>query len=193
MYTILFAALGPILPFLNVFGKQLGVSEVVMGSITGVLPILFLLAKPLFGLIVDYFQEQRKTVFMGLLGAMSMCYILLYFIPQPEEPFITDKSTYHLPGIQCDQLDICQSWVSILQHFMFTTSDTVGNSFGVTVIQSVLLCILSIKIIKQMHNGKNVPVLSVCMFHLGHYRMDFDDIWNWDSIFKVVNCYFWFG
>jgi MFS family permease len=112
-----FAALGPILPFLNVFGKQLGVSEVVMGSITAILPILFLVAKPLFGLIVDYFQEQRKTVFMCLLCTMSICYVLLYFIPQPDRPFITDKSTYHLSGIQCDQLDTCQSWVSNLQHF----------------------------------------------------------------------------
>jgi len=82
----------------------------VMGSITAVLPILFLVAKPLFGLIVDYFQEQRKSLFMGLLCAMSTCYVLMYFIPQPEGPFITEKSSYHLPDIQCDQLDICQSW-----------------------------------------------------------------------------------
>jgi MFS family permease len=118
IYSIfLFAAVGPILPFLNVFGKQLGVSEVVMGSITAILPILFLVAKPLFGLIVDYFQAQRKTVFMGLLCAMSLCYMLLYFIPQPDTPFITEKSSYHLSGVQCDQLDICQSWVSNVQHF----------------------------------------------------------------------------
>ena len=134
MCTPLFAALGPILPFLNVFGKQLGVSEVVMGSITAVLPIMFLLAKPLFGLIVDYFQEKRKSIFMGLLCAMSMCYVLMYFIPQPEGPFITEKSSYKLPGIQCDQLDICQSWVGILHHLKLKTSKTVGNSFGVTVI-----------------------------------------------------------
>jgi MFS family permease len=114
MFIILFAALGPILPFLNVFGKQLGVSEMVMGSITAVLPILFLVAKPLFGLIVDYFQEHRKTVFMGLLCAMSMCYVLLYFIPQPDGSFLTEESSYHLSNIQCDQLDICQDWVSAL-------------------------------------------------------------------------------
>jgi MFS family permease len=105
-----------------VFGKQLGVSEVVMGSITAVLPILFLVAKPVFGLIVDYFQEQRKTVFMGLLCFMSLCYVLLYFIPQPDRKFITDKSFYHLSEIQCDQLDTCQSWVSIVQHFCLQQS-----------------------------------------------------------------------
>jgi hypothetical protein len=105
------AALGPILPFLNVFGKQLGVSEMVMGSITAILPILFLIAKPLFGLVVDYFQEQRKRVFMGLVFAMSACYVLLYFIPQPSGPFITDKASYHLPGIGCNSVDFCQNWV----------------------------------------------------------------------------------
>ncbi|PNF40182.1 hypothetical protein B7P43_G08260 [Cryptotermes secundus] len=109
-YFFFMASLGPILPFLNVFGKQLGVSEMVMGSITAVLPVLFLVAKPLFGLIVDYFQDHRKTVFMGLLCAMSMCYVLLYFIPQPDGPFITEKSTYHLSDVQCNQLDICHNW-----------------------------------------------------------------------------------
>ena len=152
MCTILFAALGPILPFLNVFGKQLGVSEVVMGSITAVLPILFLVAKPLFGLIVDYFQEQRKTLFMGLLCAMSMCYVLMYFIPQPEGPFITEKASYHLPGIQCDQLDICKSWVSILHQLMLTTSITVGNSYGIAVIPHTYFAFCA-QTIKQMHNG----------------------------------------
>jgi NADH:ubiquinone oxidoreductase subunit 2 (subunit N) len=90
----------------------------VMGSITAILPILFLVAKPLFGLIVDYFQERRKTVFMGLLCAMSICYVLLYFIPQPDGPFITDKSSYHLSDIQCDQLDICQNWVSAIKQVL---------------------------------------------------------------------------
>ncbi|KAJ4431529.1 hypothetical protein ANN_20127 [Periplaneta americana] len=108
-YFFFMASLGPILPFLPVFGKQLGVSEVVMGFITAILPILFLLAKPLFGLIVDYFQEQRKTVFMGLLCAMSLCYVLLYLIPQPSGPFITEKSPYNLSGIHCEELDFCQS------------------------------------------------------------------------------------
>ncbi|PSN39063.1 hypothetical protein C0J52_10097 [Blattella germanica] len=88
----------------------LGVSEVVMGSITAILPILFLVAKPVFGLVVDYFQEQRKTVFMGLLCAMSTCYVMLYFIPQPSGPFITDKASYHLSGIECDTVDVCQNW-----------------------------------------------------------------------------------
>lgn len=75
--------MGPILPFLNVFGKQLGVSEVVMGSITAVLPLLFMIAKPTFGLIVDFFQNQRQKLFIGLVIAGSTFYLLLYFIPQP--------------------------------------------------------------------------------------------------------------
>jgi len=152
MCTILIAAVGPILPFLNVFGKQLGVSEVVMGSITAVLPIMFLVAKPLFGLIVDYFQEQRKSLFMGLLCAMSTFYVLMYFIPQPEGPFITEKSSYHLPGIQCDQLDICKSRVSILHQLILTTSNIVGNNYGIAVISYTYFAFCA-QTIKQMHNG----------------------------------------
>jgi len=105
-----------------------------MGSITAILPILFLVAKPLFGLIVDYFQQQRKTVFMGLLCAMSMCYVLLYFIPQPDGPFITDKSSYHLSGIHCSQVDLCHSWVSEVQHLMLKTSNPVTKGIGAAII-----------------------------------------------------------
>ncbi|KAJ9592244.1 hypothetical protein L9F63_001245 [Diploptera punctata] len=104
-YFFFMASLGPILPFLNVFGKQLGVSEVVMGSITAILPVMFLISKPLFGLVVDYFQEHRKSVFMGLLCVMSGCYVMLYFIPQPTGPLITDKAHYHLADITCSSMD----------------------------------------------------------------------------------------
>ncbi|KAI4477376.1 hypothetical protein M0804_012762 [Polistes exclamans] len=66
-YFFFMAAMGPILPFLPVYGKQLGVSPMVMGSVTAVLPILFLIAKPLFGFIVDHFYKWRKSIFVTLL------------------------------------------------------------------------------------------------------------------------------
>nr|CAD7401115.1 unnamed protein product [Timema cristinae] len=99
-------AMGPILPFLQVFGKQLGVSEIVMGSITGVLPFLFLVAKPVFGYVVDYFQKQRKLVFMGLITAMSTFFVLLYFIPQPEERH-NSTEPYYLTDISCQNISTC--------------------------------------------------------------------------------------
>lgn len=47
--------MGPILPQINVFGKQLGISPDVMGFVTSVLPILYVLAKPIVGYLIDYF------------------------------------------------------------------------------------------------------------------------------------------
>ncbi|KAG6795283.1 major facilitator superfamily domain-containing protein 6 [Apis mellifera caucasica] len=58
-YFFFMAAMGPILPFLPVYGKQLGISALIMGSITAILPILFLIAKPTFGFLcfqVQFFQ-----------------------------------------------------------------------------------------------------------------------------------------
>ncbi|XP_026687061.1 uncharacterized protein LOC103519966 [Diaphorina citri] len=63
-YFLFLAALGPILPFLNVIGKQLQISEMVMGLINAVLPLLVLVAKPSFGLLIDLLHKLRKLLFM---------------------------------------------------------------------------------------------------------------------------------
>lgn len=47
--------MGPILPQLSVLGKQIGIAPEVMGYITSVLPIMYVIAKPLFGFVADYF------------------------------------------------------------------------------------------------------------------------------------------
>lgn len=47
--------MGPILPQINVFGKGLGISPDVMGFIMSCLPILYVLAKPAVGFVIDYF------------------------------------------------------------------------------------------------------------------------------------------
>lgn len=105
--TILFvSAMGPILPQLSVYGKELGISSVVMGSVTGILPILFLIAKPAFGLLVDVCHNYRKSIFMGLIIATSCFYALLYFIPTK---FVT---TYRLEDVVCSEWDTCNVAVS---------------------------------------------------------------------------------
>lgn len=48
--------MGPILPQLSVIGKQIGIPPDVMGYITAVLPVLYVLAKPLVGFLADYFM-----------------------------------------------------------------------------------------------------------------------------------------
>lgn len=108
-YFFFMAAMGPILPFLPVYGKQLGISALVMGSITSILPILFLIAKPAFGFLVDYFHTWRKTIFITLLTATSSCYICMYFLPVLPGPVLPDHkfnnvSCTSLP--QCSQEDI---------------------------------------------------------------------------------------
>lgn len=55
LFTFRSIAMGPILPQINVFGKDLGVSPDVMGLITSILPILYILAKPAVGYLIDSF------------------------------------------------------------------------------------------------------------------------------------------
>ncbi|KAF5276051.1 hypothetical protein FQA39_LY00847 [Lamprigera yunnana] len=102
MHDIIFTVtMGPILPQLSVYGKELGISSVVMGTITGILPILFLLAKPGFGLLVDVFRHYRKAIFLGLIVGTSAFYAFLYFVPAR---FI---SKYYFNSTICSQLDTC--------------------------------------------------------------------------------------
>ncbi|XP_017878338.1 major facilitator superfamily domain-containing protein 6 [Ceratina calcarata] len=103
-YFFFMAAMGPILPFLPVYGKEIGVSAFVMGTITAILPILFLIAKPAFGFLVDYFYPKRKAIFITLLGATSTCYILMYFLPILPGPVLPNHS---FNNISCDQIKFC--------------------------------------------------------------------------------------
>lgn len=54
--------MGPILPQTSVFGKQLGISPDIMGFITSVLPILYILAKPAVGYLIDYFTVSYLLI-----------------------------------------------------------------------------------------------------------------------------------
>ncbi|XP_053977015.1 major facilitator superfamily domain-containing protein 6 [Hylaeus volcanicus] len=103
-YFFFMAAMGPILPFLPVYGKQLGVSPLVMGSITAVLPILFLIAKPAFGFLVDYFDSWKKSIFVALLAATSTCYVCMCFLPVLPGPVLPD---HRFINISCDLLPHC--------------------------------------------------------------------------------------
>lgn len=105
-----FAAMGPILPQLAVFGKEMGISSVVMGTINGILPILFLLAKPLFGIIVDVYRNYRKTIFMGLIVIMTTSYALMNLIPSRRlDSYIFDDFDCQQ---QQQQMDTCNVTVS---------------------------------------------------------------------------------
>ncbi|XP_011164629.1 major facilitator superfamily domain-containing protein 6 [Solenopsis invicta] len=103
-YFFFMAAMGPILPFLPVYGKQLGVSPLIMGSITAILPILFLIAKPAFGFVVDYFRTWRKLIFIVLLAVTSSCYIFMYFLPALPGPLLPD---HQFQNASCASLSPC--------------------------------------------------------------------------------------
>ena len=107
--------MGPILPFLPVYGKQLGISAFVMGCVTAILPILYFLAKPLFGFIVDYFRSLRKFLFILLLLITSFCYIFMYFIPNISGPVIQDNN---FVNISYDNVPECYNVVSLFK-FLF--------------------------------------------------------------------------
>ncbi|KAM3956874.1 major facilitator superfamily domain-containing protein 6-like [Aphomia sociella] len=91
-FFFFFAGLGPLLPQMNVFGRQLGVSPGVMGLVTAVLPLLWAAAKPLFGYVVDFWPARRKLVFMLLITVMTGSYCCLWFLPMPEQPDTTEPT-----------------------------------------------------------------------------------------------------
>ncbi|XP_070518126.1 major facilitator superfamily domain-containing protein 6-A-like [Cardiocondyla obscurior] len=95
---------GPTFPFLYVYGKQIGISPIVIGSIGAILPILHLVAKPIFGFIIDYFQTCRKFFFLSLLVIANSCYIMIFLLP-PLPGLMS--SEYHFQNISCLPLPHC--------------------------------------------------------------------------------------
>ncbi|KAL6262571.1 hypothetical protein P5V15_005363 [Pogonomyrmex californicus] len=103
-YFFFMAAMGPIVPYLSVYGKQLGVSSVVIGSIVAILPIAYLIATIIFGYIADYFNTWRKAIFMTILVLTTVFYIFLYFLPSIPEPILPD---HPFQNISCESLQPC--------------------------------------------------------------------------------------
>ncbi|CAH0756951.1 unnamed protein product [Diatraea saccharalis] len=142
-FFFFFAALGPVLPQLNVFGRQLGVSPAVMGMVTAVLPLLWATAKPLFGYVVDYWPTHRKLIFMLLIAVMTGSYCCLWFLPMPEtpetEPAIIKtvynlNDTIHLGTIDDSTLNrySCHWNCTKLQKFyMYLPNETLVNTIFV--------------------------------------------------------------
>lgn len=90
--------MGPILPQTNVFGKQLGIAPDVMGLITSVLPIMYILAKPAVGYLIDSFSNARKAIFIAILLVMTLCYAGFHFVPlaQPHAVPLHDRYTFEM-------------------------------------------------------------------------------------------------
>ena len=98
-----FIALGPILPFISVIGKQLGISEVAMGMIYAVVPAFYFPAKVLFGFIMDCFVRQRTCIFTTTVYLMGCFYLLIYFVPHiPLQKKIATNDVTCLSTLFCD-------------------------------------------------------------------------------------------
>ncbi|KAJ3627703.1 hypothetical protein MTP99_015061 [Tenebrio molitor] len=110
-YFFFMAALGPILPQLPLIGKDLGISSLVMGIITGILPFTFLLTKPFFGLLFDVYRQYRKIIFLSLIITMTLSFGAIYFLPsKPLLKFNLKFFNYTSSGI-CDNTTpmVCNS------------------------------------------------------------------------------------
>ncbi|KAJ4443502.1 hypothetical protein ANN_05174, partial [Periplaneta americana] len=81
--------LAGVVSFLPLYARQLGFSSMVVGTIYTILPITGMLAKPIFGMMADYFQLQ-KTLFLACQTVMFLAYFVIQFIPEiPAENPVT--------------------------------------------------------------------------------------------------------
>ncbi|XP_018392088.1 PREDICTED: major facilitator superfamily domain-containing protein 6-like [Cyphomyrmex costatus] len=103
-YFFFLGSAGPVFPFLQVYGKQLGISPLIIGSINAILPILTLIAKPIFGFIMDYFQTWRKVIFLSLLVIANSCYAIILFLPPLPGPILSEN---HFQNVSCETLPHC--------------------------------------------------------------------------------------
>ncbi|KYN39671.1 Major facilitator superfamily domain-containing protein 6, partial [Trachymyrmex septentrionalis] len=120
IYLILGTA--PVFPFLSVFGKQLGISSLIIGSINAILPILILIVKPIFGFIMDYFQTWRKVIFLILLAITNICYITIFFLPSLPGPILSE---HHFQNVSCKTLSRC-NMKYIFHNFLITIASCNG-------------------------------------------------------------------
>ncbi|XP_067134755.1 major facilitator superfamily domain-containing protein 6-like isoform X1 [Centruroides vittatus] len=79
-FLFLFAGIACIVPYLPLYGKQLGISATGIGIIYSVIPCFSLATKPLFGWLADRFKKE-KVLFAILIFTVIIFYISLIFIP----------------------------------------------------------------------------------------------------------------
>lgn len=89
LYLFLLSGTAPVVPFVPVFAKQLGYSASVVGLIYFVLPVVGMIAKPLFGAIGDRYHKQKFLFLLfQFLTIIAFCSILLI-------PAVPAQSEFH--------------------------------------------------------------------------------------------------
>ncbi|XP_032592051.1 major facilitator superfamily domain-containing protein 6 isoform X2 [Drosophila grimshawi] len=84
-YFLFNAGTAPVVPFMPQLAQQLGYSPVVVGTIYMILPIIGLLAKPIFGYIADRYHKHRFLFLAGQL-LTAVAFFLIMFVPSVEKP-----------------------------------------------------------------------------------------------------------
>ncbi|XP_018316271.1 major facilitator superfamily domain-containing protein 6 [Mycetomoellerius zeteki] len=103
-YFFFFASTGVTYPYIPVYGKQLGISPLVLGIICTIFPILYLIAKLVFGFLIDYFGNWRKLIFIMLVIVTSSSLLVIFFLPSLPGPMLLGQ---HLQNISCTSLSHC--------------------------------------------------------------------------------------
>ncbi|EDV91077.1 major facilitator superfamily domain-containing protein 6-A [Drosophila grimshawi] len=84
-YFLFNAGTAPVVPFMPQLAQQLGYSPVVVGTMYTILPIIGLLAKPIFGYIADHYQRHQLLFLAGQLFT-AIAFFLIMFVPAVERP-----------------------------------------------------------------------------------------------------------
>jgi MFS transporter, PPP family, 3-phenylpropionic acid transporter len=75
-YFCYFAGMASLMPFLALYYRQLGLAEGQIGLLTGIPPLLGLVAAPLWGALADVTQQHRRLLSITLMGAASAVALL---------------------------------------------------------------------------------------------------------------------
>ncbi|KQS43807.1 major facilitator superfamily domain-containing protein 6-A isoform X1 [Drosophila erecta] len=84
-YFLFNAGTAPVVPFMPTLAGQLGYSPAVVGTMYTILPIIGMLAKPLFGYIADRYHRHRP-LFLGGQVLTGIAFFLIMFVPGMEKP-----------------------------------------------------------------------------------------------------------
>ncbi|XP_068142157.1 LOW QUALITY PROTEIN: major facilitator superfamily domain-containing protein 6 [Drosophila tropicalis] len=84
-YFLFNAGTAPVVPFMPTLALQLGYSSVVVGTMYMILPIIGMLAKPLFGYIADRFHRHRCLFLSGQI-LTGVAFFMIMFVPAVEKP-----------------------------------------------------------------------------------------------------------
>lgn len=92
---LFYAAMGPVIAQIPVYGKELGISSVVMGTIITIVPIAAIIARPGVCILLDIYRNYRKSLFMLLLVIASISAAAVFFFPPWEGKAFTLKQIDH--------------------------------------------------------------------------------------------------